>query len=489
MDNAAVMPGHEPGVRLSALDAAFLYLERNELPLAIGNVSVFAGAIPFAGFVKSMAARLPLLPRYRQKIARPLLDLARPAWQDDPRFDIRRHIFQVKLDPPGTEAQLRALAGRVFSGRMDRGKPLWELYVVGGLEHGRSALITKVHHAMADGVSGVALLEATLDASPKGRALPRPRPYRPRPAPGGWRRLLDPLAGAFEQAVQGVLNTQKALWHLGLRLAGDPRAREGVLELFRRLPELAWPAERLPFNRPCGCERRVAWSEFSLAEVRAIRAACGGTVNDIVLSALTAALRRYLRMHGETVRRRFCHVMVPVSVRAADHAPGWGNRVSLLPLALPLEEPDPVARLRAVTRRTGAMKKVPVAEAVALLSTLLDAAPAPLQALLSAVPFVSLPFPLYNFLCTNVPGPPAPRYVCGRRMLASYPHVPTGYEAGVSLAVESYHDKLYLGLTVDPQAAPDGERMKELLDVSFVELARAARLSPGLSRARNKNAA
>ena len=489
MDNARAIPGPEPGVRLSALDAEFLYLERKELPLAIGNVSVFAGAIPFDRFVKSIEARLPRLPRYRQRAARPPLDLARPTWQDDPDFDIHRHIFRVKLDPPGTEAKLRELAGRIFSERMDRRKPLWELYVVDGMEHGRSALITKVHHAMADGVAGVALMEATLDASPKGPALPRPKPYRPRPAPGGFQPLFDSMAGAFEQIARGVVQTQKSLLDLGLAMVREPRALKGMLQLVRLLPELAVPPERLPFNRPCGSERRLAWSAFSLAEVRAIREACGGTVNDVALAVLTGAVRRYLQVHGETVSNRLCRVVAPVSVRTSDDTRGMGNRVSLLPLALPLDVSDPVDRLRAVTRRTGLVKRALVAEAIALLGTLIDAAPAPLQALLSAAPFVSPPFPPYNILCTNVPGPPAPRYVCGKRMLTSYPHVPTGYEAGVSLAVESYDQKLYFGLTVDPQAAPDGERIKELLDISFLELARGARRALKSWRARNEHAA
>ena len=475
MDNTALIPGQEPSVRMSAVDAGFLYLERKELPLAIGNVFVFAGTIPFAKFVSSMKARLPLLPRYRQKVARPLLDIARPTWQDDPDFDIRRHIFQVELDPPGTEAQLRSLAGRIFSARMDRGKPLWELYAVGGLEHGRSALITKVHHAMADGISGVALMEVTLDDAPKARALPRSTPHRPNPAPRGLRRLFDPVAGAFEQIVQGLVDTQKAFLDLGLSIIQDRHAGVTLQQFVRLLPELAAPPERLPFNRPCGAERRLAWSEFSLADVRAIRAAYGGTLNDIVLAVLTGAIRRYLQCHGETVVRRFCRVMVPVNVRTPDNNHGLGNRVSLLPLALPLEVAGPVDRLRAVVRRTEIMKKAPVAGAIALLGTLTGATPAPLQALLSAVPFVSLPFPPYNVLCTNVPGPPTPRYVCGKRMLSCYPHVPTGYEAGVSLAVESYNGKIYFGLTIDPQAAPEGERMKELLDISFAELAMLAR--------------
>ena len=236
MDNAALIPGQEAAVRLSALDAEFLYLERKELPLAIGNVSVFDGAIPFDRFVKSIEARLPRLPRYRQTAARPPLDLARPTWQDDPVFDIHRHVFQVKLDPPGAEAQLRELAGRIFSERMDRRKPLWELYVVGGMEHGRSALITKVHHAMADGVAGVALMEATLDASPRGPAIPRAKPYRPRPAPVGFQPLFDSMAGAFEQMVRGVVQAQKALLDLGLATARDPRAWKGALRLVRLLP-------------------------------------------------------------------------------------------------------------------------------------------------------------------------------------------------------------------------------------------------------------
>ena len=482
--------------RLSALDAGFLYLERSELPLAIGNVSIFDGMIPFDRLVKSIEARLDLLPHHRQTVMRPPWDLARPVWRDDPHFDIRRHILRVTLDTPGTPADLRALAGHIYSEPLDRGKPLWELYLVEGLAGGRSALITKVHHAMVDGLAGVRLMEAMMDPRPGQRKPPPPKPYRPSPRPERLRLWLDSAAGAWEQTLQGVTESQKTLLEMWARLRRDFRAPEGFRELGGWLAGLAAPPERLPFNRPCGRERHVAWCEFSCAEVADIRAACGGTVNDVVLAVLTGALRQYLQLHHETVKNRFCRVIVPVSVRCGGDGQAAGNRVSIWPLNLPLEVAGPVDRLHMVTRRTEAMKRLPVAEAISLFTAWADIVPAPLQALLSAVPFLSTSFPVYNILCTNVPGPRAPLYLCGRRMLTCYPHVPTGYDAGVSLAVESYYDKLYFGLTVDPQAAPDGERLKKLLEVSLAELRKAAgvpsrgrRHRPGLiTRSRHQRA-
>jgi diacylglycerol O-acyltransferase / wax synthase len=460
------------------LDAVFLNFERKEMPLHIGSVSICDGPLEFEQFVAGMERKLDALPRYRQKATRPFLDMGLPAWRDDPDFDIRRHIFHVKLDAPAGEAQLRELAGRIFSKLLDRGKPLWEVYVADGLAGGRSAIVTKVHHCMVDGVSGVELLNIMFDTSPEAAPVRKRASKRQRrrpPAPPDETPLFSAaLAGAFQSSVEQLALAGRNLAGYGVSLLRDGPALAGLLHLADMLPQMLGPLERLPFNRPCSGERRVAWSEHSFTDARAIRAAFGGTVNDVVLTALTGAVMRYLKLHRESLKNRFFRVMVPVNVRQAGDRGTFGNCVSILPVTLPLFVNDPAERLRRISKQTEAMKRARVAEPIWAAISWLCALPAPLQALAGRLPLLSTPAPIMHMVSTNVPGPQVPLYANGRRLLTLYPHVPAGWDMGIDLAIQSYDGKLFFGFTIDAQAAPDGERMQEFLDAAFVELRQAA---------------
>jgi diacylglycerol O-acyltransferase len=480
------LPQRELAQQFGPLDAVFLNFERKEMPLHIGSVSICAGPLPFDQFVAGIQRKLDLLPRYRQKAVRPFLDIGLPTWQDDPKFDIRRHIFHVKLDAPAGEAQLRELTGRIFTELLDRDKPLWEVYIVDGLAGGRSAILTKVHHCMVDGVSGVALLnamfDATPDTSPETPPVPKGAPKRkrqPPPQPAG--DFTDALKGAFQATLGHLAGAQKNLADYGMSLLHDRQALTGLLRVVDTLPQVLGPLERLPFNRPCSGERRVAWSEHSFAEARAIRAACGGTVNDVVLTVLTGAVMRYLKLHKESLGNRFFRVMVPVNLRQAGDRGMFGNCVSILPVTLPLFIKDPVERLHRISSQTEAMKHARVAELMWAGISYLCALPAPLQALLGRLPLLSTPVPIMHMVATNVPGPQIPLYANGRRLLTMYPHVPAGWDTGINVAIQSYDQKLFFGFTIDAQAAPGGERMKEFLDAAFVELRKAAKV-PEASR-------
>ncbi len=252
-----------PNRSLSAADAAFLYLERSEIPLAIACVTIFDGPIPFDQFVAKVASKLAQVPRYQQVVVMPSLNMDLPTWEDDRHFDIHRHVFRVVLDPPGGEAQLEALAGRIFSQILDRNKPLWEIYVVDGLKDKRGALIWRLHHALADGISANRLLELFLDTTPEGS----PAPSKPR-----LRRQVASdstpkggLAGAVHTAVDGLISTERSLLGFAQALVGDPK-RDGSTNLFRLLPELLMSVERLPFNKPCGKRRKFCWAAFDMAE-------------------------------------------------------------------------------------------------------------------------------------------------------------------------------------------------------------------------------
>ncbi|HLK50019.1 MAG TPA: wax ester/triacylglycerol synthase family O-acyltransferase [Bryobacteraceae bacterium] len=470
------MKRHNPAERrlLSGADAAFLYLERKEIPLHIACVSVFDGPIPFEEFVAKIDSKLHLIPRYRQIAVAPPFHIGYPNWEWDPHFDIRKHVFRVTLDPPGGVQELEALAGRILSQVMDREKPLWDIYVIDGLKDGRGALIPRVHHALADGISGAALLGVILDPTPEASRVITKRQYRvsrtkPKPA-----CAADGLGNAVQSTLENLLAAEAGLMGLVQGLLSG-QIEEGFAGLVKLLPELAASVERLPFNRPCTGARQFCWTEVSFAEVQAIRERAGTTINDVILTVVTRAVARYVELHGEEVAHRFVRMVCPYSLRRGDRGETLGNQISFLPVALPLDVKNPLQMLRAVTERTRIMKCARAADLVALGAAWLGAAPPPLQALLwQNIPLVPLPLPLFNMICTNVPGSPAPLYSMGRRMLTSYPHVPTGYELGIGCAAQSYDGRVFFGLTSDTDAAPDADRLRDLIHSSFENLCRAA---------------
>jgi diacylglycerol O-acyltransferase len=474
---------------LSAADAAFLYFERKEIPLHIASVSVFDGAIPFDDFMATIASKLHLVPRYRQIVVMPPLDLGLPTWEDDPHFDIRRHVFRVTLDPPGGEAQLEALVGRILSQLLDRSKPLWDIHVIDGLKGGRGAVIWRVHHSLADGLAGARLLEVMLDRTPDGGRGARKVRYRPLKRRPSEHSLADEIWGAVHNSLKSLIGVEEGL----LGFAGcllNTQKRNDVKALLGLLPEFAVSVERLPFNKPCGGDRKFCWAEFDFADVKAIREVLGGTVNDVILTVLTRALARYVKLHGQTVVNRFVRIICPVGLRKGDPRQDLGNQISFLPVALPMDIRSPAHMLKAVTTRMETMKHGGAAHLVALAAGCLAAAPPALQALFwQSLPDVVLPLPLFNLICTNVPGSPVPLYAMGRRMIASYPQVPTGCDMGVGCAVTSYDGKLFFGLIADAHAAPDVGRLRDFLNVSFRELCRAAGLKKTQRAARTAHTA
>jgi WS/DGAT/MGAT family acyltransferase len=456
-------------------DAAFLYLERKEMPLHIGSVSVFESALPFERFVEQIDSKLHLIPRYRQRVVPAPFNIGHPSWEDDPTFDIRNHIFQLTLDKPGDEAALQSLAGRLFSGMMDRNKPLWEIFIIDGLAGGRSAMLAKIHHCMVDGVSGVALMSILLDTA-RDMAPPSEKPaFAPPPLPDPAQLYFRALAQTFQQSMERMLTLQEN--YLGfLKNMASAEVTKVVSDVAPLLAELARPADRLPFNRPCSGERRITWSEFSFPEARAIRGALGGTVNDVALTVLTGAVSRYVKMRGERVARRFCRFMVPVNVRREEQRADLGNQVSALLVNVPLDIDDPAERIKVVNKRTEALKNARLADILHLMSNAGGLAPAPMQALVMALPFVQLPAPVFNMVSTNVPGPQIPLYATGQQMLNYYPHVPVGNDMGMGCAIQSYNQKITFGITSDYAAAPDAHHMQEFLFESFAELRKAAGL-------------
>ena len=455
--------------RLSSLDATFLYFEKKEAPMHIGSVSIFEGEIPFKGFVKNLNARLPLLPRYQQKVVPSPLNLTHPSWEHDPDFDIENHVFRVKIDSPGTEAELVELAGRILTPVMDRRKPLWDIHLVYGLEGKRMAMIARVHHCMVDGISGVDLLKVVLDSSPDAKPKPVAKPVTPPPSSMA-HRFFDSFLGGLQEGMNRFMEFQNGLLNLTQSVAAEPW-RAAMPGLSQLLVTLAAPAQQLPFNRPCSGERKLVWSKFSFAEARAVRAALKGTINDVVLTVLAGAVGRYAELHGQQVAGRSLRMMVPVSLRREEQRGTLGNLVSLLPLDIPLDVCDPLARFRYINTKTKAMKSARAAESFNMLASLAGILPASVQAVVGAI--ATFPLPPVNMIATNVPGPQTPLYAMGRRMIDYYPYVPVGYAVGCGCAIMSYDQRLYFGLTSDVQAMPDVEILKKFLEESFIELREA----------------
>jgi diacylglycerol O-acyltransferase len=336
---------------------------------------------------------------------------------------------------------------------------------------------------MADGISGAALLKVMLDPTPEGSHAIRKARFRPpkQDAPG--ETLGGAIAGALQGTLENMLAVETGILDLAQALVGG--GLQVLSGLVRVLPELAASVERLPFNKPCLAERRFCWAEADFSEVQAIRAAAGcGTINDVILTVVTRAVAKYARLHGESIANRYLRVVCPVNLRHGDNGESLGNRISFLPVALPMDVEDPVEMLRMVTARTELMKNLRVADLVALAGSWIGLAPPPVQAAFwQTLPYITFPLPLLNMICTNVPGSPVPLYAAGRRLIASYPHVPTGYELGVGCAVQSYAGKLFFGLTSDAQAAPDAGKLRDFILAAFGELRRAAGVAAGVKAA------
>jgi WS/DGAT/MGAT family acyltransferase len=455
--------------RLSAQDASFLYFEKREAPLHIGSIAVFEGRVDYDRFVDNIAAKINLIPRYQQIVVPAPFNIGHPTWEWDPNFDIRRHITSVKLDKPGTDEQLFETAANLFSTILDREKPLWEMALIHGLEGDRSALLTKVHHCLVDGVSGIELLMLVMDVSP----APPPPAQVPNPEkdeiPSPVERFCEAILDNVSSSLDSWSSRQKRLIE-DVGGAGHTRATLHALET--ALPYMQVPVVRAPFNKPLSVGRKVAFSEYSFQEIRQIRAAAGGTVNDVVLTVLGGGMAKYLEMHGQTTHGRSIRVLTPVNVRKDDERGALGNRVSMLLIEVPVGVSDPIERLNAIRKRTEALKRRQVADGIESLGTGINSTPPALQALMGMLP--TPPNTFANMVCTNVPGPMIPLYTLGHRLQAHYPMIPLGWEMGISLGVTSYDQKLYFGFMADARAGSDVARLKEFSDQAYVELRNAA---------------
>ena len=453
---------------LSWGDTFFLYLEREGQPLNIASTCEFEGKISLPAFAKFVESKLDLIPRYKQRAVFPFFNLSLPTWEPDPNFDIRNHVREVVLQQ-GTDRDLKAEAAKVVSSHLDRHHPLWNLTLVRGLKGNRTGVIIRIHHCMADGISGVGIMNVLLDASPTPQK-PAPKKSRPQPPRPGdsVAMLLDQLLTSYQSFARGALTAQTEVLNIAREiLAGATQGH--TREIIHLVPELASVAERLPFNQVCRGPQQIAWGELPMADIKAIRESCGGTVNDVVLTVITSTVRRYAEQHGVNVCGRELRLIVPINVRGNGDVSELGNRITFLPVNVPLDVRDPRALLARISERIVFLRSVGVPEIVGMFGTLVSKVPLPAQAVLAPL-LTQLPLSLANMICTNVPGPQLPLYLLGHKLLRCYPYVPIGGLLGINVAILSYNGVAYVGFGGDVFAVPDIERFEEMLHTSFAEL-------------------
>jgi len=445
----------------------------------IGGVLVFEGPPPkFEDYLDHVRGRLHLVPRYRQKLATPPLESGRPLWVDDPSFNLEYHIRHAALPAPGTEQQLFQLAARIASQQLDRSKPLWESWLVEGLDDGsdgpgRFALIFKTHHSLVDGVSGVDLATVLLDLS-QTPAKPAAdlEPWQPKPEPTAAELVLS--------GVRGAVNTAAELVARALAAARRPASSlEVIREAAEGLGEIIWaglnPAPQTPLNVEIGPHRRYTVVRQQLADYKEVKDALGGTVNDVVLTVVSGALARWLRSRGIRTEGLEMRALVPVSVRSVDERNTLGNRLTVMRGPLPVYIKDPVARLRFVKQAMDGLKESKQAVGAATLAAVNNLAPPTILAQASRLNFSTR---LFNLIVTNIPGPQLPLYVLGRQLKDLFPVAFLPQNHALAIAIMSYNGGIDYGLLADYDALPDIDVVADGIEQSLAELLDAARGRP-----------
>ncbi len=464
------MADSQPSNSFSWGDALFLYIERPGQPLSIACVSIFDGPVSLKNLRDLVESKLPLIPRYRQHVVFPPFNIGLPSWQFDPKFDIRDHTRQVTLRR-GTESKLKALTSKIVSTHLERDKPLWDLTLVRGLEGNRTGLIARIHHCLADGLAGVGIMNVLMDQSPIAAPPPRVKPAPDPKLRDAGAQLLDSVLKSYFSAVKGALTLHGEAVSIAQQMFSE--ASESLADLVNIMPELAAPAERLPFNVICHGPQKFGWTEIPMAEIQTLRQRCGGTVNDVILTVVAAALRRYSELRGVRLKGRSVRIMIPVNVRGNGSVSELGNRIYFLPVTVPLDIRDPQKLFAHVRERMEFLKRIRAAELVGFAGGLFATIPTAIWAAIGPVAS-QLPLSLCNIICTNVPGPQAPLYLLGRKMLSFYPYVPIGGEMGVNCAILSYNGTAYFGFTCDVAAVPDPHNLEKFVKTSFTELCESA---------------
>ncbi|MEA2458987.1 MAG: diacylglycerol O-acyltransferase / wax synthase [Thermoleophilaceae bacterium] len=471
--------------RLTGLDASFLHLEDDAAHMHVAAVMTLEGTPPpHDQIVEGISNRLHLVPRYRQKLAFVPFGQGRPRWVDDPHFNLGYHVRHAALPEPGSEEQLKLLAGRVFSQRLDRGKPLWEMWIVHGLDGGeRFAILSKTHHALVDGVSGVDILSILFDTQPEATPVAAEgKRWLPVPPPSRAQLLGEALVERVTVPAE-VARGVRALVRGPRRIAGAAMGSAAGLGSMVRAG--LSPAPKTPYNERIGPHRRFTWVRMELSDVKAIKNALGGTVNDVMLTIVTGALGRHLRRRGVDVEGMELKAMVPVSVRSDEARGALGNQVAAMMAPLPVGEQDTVTRLERISASMSEIKSSGQAVGAQVLTELAGFAP---PNIMSQASRVIARQRMFNLVVTNVPGPQFPLYMMGRELKDLFPMVPLAQNQGLGIAIMSYNGRINFGLVGDYDLLSDLDELAGDLHSSLGDLAEAAgvKLSPPPGRKRRR---
>lgn len=454
---------------MSPLDSWFLQVERSTQQLHVGSALLFAGPPPsYDDLCATITARLDRAPRYRQRFRRVPLELGRPVWVDDVHFRIDHHVLRAALPTPGSESQLRELAGRIMSQSLDLTRPLWEMWLVEGLADGRWALLNKSHHALMDGISGTDLMGVVLDRR-KETKPPAASTWQPRPEPSAARLISSALGDTARVPLRQTANVALALatpTHLLRDLAAEVG---GLAALGRRA--IRWETV---LDGPIGPHRSWGWARSNLRDVKAVKNALGGTVNDVVLAVISGAFRTFLLERGEQLDGRTIRTMVPVSMRQPGATNALGNQLSAVFADLPVGMADPVERLRSVTGQLSGLKAHGMAMGV---ETMLDATELfpPTLFALGARMSARLPQRSVSTVTTNVPGPQTPLFLLGHAMLEMFPYIPLALDVRITIGIVSYDGHITYGVTGDADNVPDLGVLCDGIDAATEELVTAGR--------------
>jgi diacylglycerol O-acyltransferase len=455
--------------RLTAVDASFLSNESSSSHMHVGAILIFEGPPPrYVDLVEHVRGRLNLVPRFRQKLVVPPLEAGRPLWADDVNFNLSYHIRHTALPEPGGEAQLKRLCGRVFSQQLDRSKPLWELWLVQGLERDRFALLTKTHHAMVDGISGVDIGTVLFDLEP----VPAPAPVEERWVP----QKSPSTAELVGRGIGDAIGLPIALAGRAVEAVRHPettarKAVEGLEALTEVFGQFADPAPDVPLNHEIGPHRRYIWARSELATFKRIKDSLGGTVNDVVLAVVTGSIREWLHSRGVRTEGLELRALVPVSIRAEDEHGNLGNRLTAMRGPLPVYIEDPVRRLQVISEEMAGLKESKQALGAEMISRFNDFAPPTLLAQAGRLNFSTR---LFNLLVTNVPGPQIPLYVLGRELEEVFPVAFLPQNHRLAVAIMSYHGKIGFGLLADYDSMEDIELLGAGINNALAELEAAA---------------
>lgn len=453
--------------RLAPIDTGFLDIEDNTNQMGIGAVLILEGPPPSLDMLRAMVnGKLGGVPRYRQIVRRVAFDAARPVWVDDPNFDIDYHLHRLAVPAPGDENELQRVVSDVMSRCLDHARPLWEIWMVEGLEAGRWAVIAKVHHCLADGVGGVELLGLILDLSPDEVPSP-PAPWEPGPAPSPFDLLFRTIGQVASTPSRIVQSARDAIADLN--------------ELGRNLPSLlrvVTPGAASSLNGAISAHRRWVTTTVPVSEIKAVKSVLGGSFNDVTLAAITRGFRGLLEKRGESLDRPV-RALVPVSVRARDDsglAVGDGtlaNKVSAVFADLPIGMNDPVRRLESIAAQTNTIKESDQAQGAHSAVRLAKLVPPRIAA--AAAPLVGrIPQHNVNTITTNIPGPQFPLYAVGCPVVAAYPYVPIGMQVRTGVAMLSYNGDVHFGITADYDHNADIDVMAEGIKVGMDEMLAAA---------------